>query len=118
MHDTRVMAHLCCFGQSCLIWTWNGELIQMWRVLKDYRSQWFSQSMVTAGSPARSQSMSCCSLREIGLPVDMDTMHSVTPIVAKAQQQPQADPFTCWFLMGPTMSLVRQSTAAGGLMCS
>ena len=46
-------------------------------------------------APARSQSMSCCSLSEMGLPWAMPTMHSVTPIVAKAQQQPQGAPPTC-----------------------
>lgn len=68
---------------------------------------------VGCSSPARSQSMSCCSLRAMGCPVYMATMHSVTPVVAKAQQHPQADPFTCWFLTGPTMPFERQSTALG-----
>lgn len=69
-------------------------------------------------APALSQSMSCCSLSEMGLPVAIATMHSVTPIVANAQQQPQGEPPTCWFLMGPTTSLVRQSTSLGGTTCS
>ena len=38
------------------------------------------------------------------------------PVVAKAQQQPQGAPLTCWSLMGPTAPLARQSTCLGGLM--
>ena len=48
----------------------------------------------------------------------MATTHSAVPIVANAQQQPHADPFACWSLTGPMMSLGRQSTAAGGCKCS
>ena len=69
-------------------------------------------------SPARSQSISCCSLSAMTFPVAMAMMHSATPVVANVQQQPQADPFTCWSLMGPTMPSVRQSTDLGGVMCS
>ena len=38
------------------------------------------------------------------------------PVVAKAQQQPQGAPLTCWSFTGPTTPDLRQSTSLGGVM--
>ena len=66
----------------------------------------------------RPRPRTCCSLSESTLPVAMATMHSAVPIVANAQQHPHAEPLACWSLIGPMMSLGRQSTAAGGCTCA
>ena len=53
------------------------------------------QAEATGAAPPLSQSMSCCSLSEMGCPKAIPTMHSVTPIVANAQQHPHGAPPTC-----------------------